>query len=523
MVAAENDAIPGAKVGGIADVLRDVPIALAEKNVAVDVVIPDHNLFHRALDSKLISEIDVSFRGHNTPVFLYQLTQEKQTSLVKQYVIWHSSFTTNGLSNVYCHDDDSRPFASDANKFALFCAAVCEFVLAGHFSLPQVLHLHDWHAATMNVLIEFDPRYQKLSSIKRIFTVHNIALQGIRPFKHDESSLEAWFPQLSYQGHLICDNQHLHCFNPMRAGINLSDKVHLVSPNYCLEVIQASDASCGFYGGEGLEQDLQNAQAQQKLVGILNGCDYSQTEPSQGAIQRQSQRSEFLTLTQQCLRMWMAKDTRLRTSHYFAYERTRDWLAFDHDKGLLVTSIGRLTKQKIGLLLEPLNNAEEQKVLAQLLAELNDKQGKYILLGNGSEQLEQSMTQLMIEHGNFLFINGYDDKLSQQLYDLGELFLMPSSFEPCGISQMLAMRAGQPCLVHQVGGLKDTVHHLETGFSFSGESIQHQVEQLIDCFKQALIIYHEESERYQQIVDTAKQRRFSWNTSVEGYICELYQ
>lgn len=81
-----------------------------------------------------------------------------------------------------------------------------------------------------------------------VYTVHNLALQGIRPFSHDESSLEHWFGSLSYDGQIICDPRYPHCFNPMRAAINLVDKVHLVSPTYALEVIEKSNYDKGFFG-----------------------------------------------------------------------------------------------------------------------------------------------------------------------------------------------------------------------------------------------------------------------------------
>ena len=459
MVAAENDAIPGAKVGGVADVVRDAPLALAKNNFEIDVVIPDHNNYHQQFNSQLIARIDIPFRGQLTSVSLYQILQD--SSGIRQFVISHGSFTEYGQGSVYHHDQDGRPFATDANKFALFSVACCELLKQGKLTQPHVIHLHDWHAAMVALLLNFDKSYQQLNTIKRVFTVHNIALQGVRPLNQDESSLEAWFPHLAYNGQEICDPQYLHCFNPMRAGINLSNKVHVVSPTYSEEVQLPSNNSLGFYGGEGLEHDLQQAKANHNLVGILNGCEYPKTCAEKISLE------EFLIQAKRCLLVWAAQSTQLKSTHFIASERIRQWQnkheQFTKDAPL-ITSVGRLTAQKIRLLSEVDNKSQ---VIDSLLNTLAEHQGHFILIGSGEAYYEEQLTKAMAQHDNFLFLNGFDSALSEYLYPLGDLFLMPSSFEPCGISQLLAMRDGQACLVNEVGGLKDTVKHNETGFSFS--------------------------------------------------------
>ncbi len=516
MVAAENDVIPGAKVGGVADVVRDAPQALAKNSINVDVVIPDHNHYHQGLDASLVATIDVPFRGQLTSASLYKVHHGEQAG-INQYVIWHPSFDNDG--KVYHHDQDGRPFAFDANKFALFSAALCEFLKHDFISRPDVIHLHDWHAAIVAVLLAFDPNYQNLSNIKRVYTVHNIALQGVRPLNQDDSSLEAWFPHLAYQGQLICDPIHLHCFNPMRAGITLSDKVHVVSPTYSQEVQLPSNNACGFYGGEGLENDLKQAQQADKLVGILNGCEYPESTTAPISM------SQFLAQASQCLLVWAAQSAQLRSTHFIASERIRQWQSQDAQTSQtvtapVVTSVGRLTEQKVRLLTEADNH---QQVINSLLDTLAKHQGRCILIGSGDTYFEEQLTIAMAKHNNFLFLNGFDSELSLALYPLGDLFLMPSSFEPCGISQMLAMRVGQPCIVNQVGGLKDTVQHLETGFSFSGENIEQQKDALLQCFSQALTLFNDEPKHFQQIAQQAKHCRFDWQASISQYLTKLYQ
>ncbi|MCP4057387.1 MAG: glycogen/starch synthase, partial [Pseudoalteromonas sp.] len=309
MVAAENDALPNAKVGGVADVVRDAPKALAAQGVSVDVVIPDYGF--EQLQREYIGDVTVIFRAQPQVLSLFKISDDN--THINQFVISHPLFSQSG--SVYCNDEPGRPFATDATKYALFSAALCEALLEGLIMRPQALHLHDWHSACVAVLLKFDKRYDTLANLHIAYTVHNLALQGIRPFKHDDSSLEAWFPSLGYNGQHLCDPRYPHCFNPMRSAINLADKVHLVSPTYSTEVLKPSNYQQGFFGGEGLELDLQNQSAQGKVVGILNGCEYPEKSPEQVTLSLLYERIEHTLFN------WMAKHEQLETSYYVAHQR----------------------------------------------------------------------------------------------------------------------------------------------------------------------------------------------------------
>lgn len=513
MVAAENDAIKGAKVGGVADVVRDAPTALAMLGHNVDVIIPDYGNYTHVYESNKLATFYVPFSGHHEEVTLNEIYTGKGELTVRQLILSHPLFTSGGIGRVYLDDPSDRPFSSDATKYALFCAAVTQGIYEQHIIMPDVLHLHDWHSALVAVLCEYNEKYHELKQIHTVYTVHNLALQGIRPFKHDESSLEHWFSSLSYDGQLICDPRYPHCFNPMRAAINLVDKVHLVSPTYALEVLEQSNFNQGFFGGEGLELDLKKASVDGKVVGILNGCNY-QNIPNV----KLSNETLFKSAKSSLL-AWMSIEVHVKSVHYIASERINDWLNRGTFDGPLITSIGRLTDQKVLLLRE---NIGRPDTFSQILHHLDANKGKMIILGSGDKQIELELTQLMAKHDNFLFLNGYGQNLSDALYELGDIFLMPSSFEPCGISQMLALRAGQPCLVHSVGGLKDTVKHLDNGFSFNGNSITEQQENLITTFKQSLNIFKSQPAQWKKIVTNAKKSRFNWQDSAKAYIENLY-
>lgn len=108
------------------------------------------------------------------------------------------------------------------------------------------------------------------------------------------------------------------------------------------------------------------------------------------------------------------------------------------------------------------------------------------------------------------------------LYQESNLYLMPSQFEPCGISQMLAMRNGQPCLVHHTGGLKDTVTHGETGFSFRGDTVTEQEDDFVKVFSETVDLFFNDRTRWNQICENARAQRFTWEKSVDEYYRDLY-
>jgi starch synthase len=290
----------------------------------------------------------------------------------------------------------------------------------------------------------------------------------------DESSLKAWFPKLKFNDAQINDPRYLNCFNPVRAGINLADKVHAVSPTYAKEILLPSCAEQGYFGGEGLECDLQSAALSGRLHGILNGCEYPKKIYHRLSFDGLITRSENQVLT------WISNNSLHDKAHLIAITRLKQLAAKQYKlPPLVMTSVGRITDQKVRLFQQVMANGET--ALVQLLNILGDD-GVFILLGSGDNQLESYFTDIAAEHTNFVFLKGYSQCLSECVYSSGDLFLMPSSFEPCGISQMLSMRAGQPCLVHSVGGLRDTIIDDKTGFAFAGTNPLEQAENMLIRF-----------------------------------------
>lgn len=533
MLAAENGLLAGAKVGGMADVIKDLPGALYPLKVYVDVVMPSYGFLHRQTAAVNIATISLTFYGEPHWVDLYR-APHPQFPALNLYLLDHPLFEDGG--KIYSPSSKERPFADDANKFALFCAAVAEGLVCGALSMPDCLHLHDWHCGVMALLRACSPGHQALQSIPTVMSIHNLAIQGTRPLTQEHSSLQAWFPKLyasldREKLDKITDPHYPNCFNPMRCAIVFCDKVHLVSPSYAREVLLPSDHGKGFYGGEGLEYDLAHKQAQQCLFGILNGCDYP-LESKKG--RKLSVRkalgaggidslSLLLDSAEQALQGWLSLHSYVRSVDQIALltlGRLRRLIASSIEPRMILTSVGRLTDQKMRILCH--RDTAGQSAIEKLLTLLDKTtpKGVFILLGSGDEALETLLTKLASKHNNLLFLNGFDLPLSQALYDGGTLFIMPSSFEPCGISQMLAMRSGQPCLVHGVGGLKDTVIDGEDGFVFSGRDLSQQAEQLLSRFNQLQGMFG--SATWQKICDNASQKRFSWQGSAKQYLDLLY-
>ena len=520
MVAAENDALPGGKVGGIGDVVRDLPRALAAAGQQVDVVTPGYGAFSRLPGAESVGTVEVMFSGSVHIVELFKVPAQAPQKNVTLWVMEHPLFAVGGEGKIYCDDPGDRPFATDASKFALFSIAVAQAAVDDMFGVVDVLHLHDWHAALVAVLRAFDPAYQALQTVHTVYTIHNLALQGIRPLAGDASSLHVWFPELQYVVEQLNDPRAPHCINPMRAGINLSDKVHAVSPTYALEIQRPSDPSQGFFGGEGLHADLQAAAEEGRLHGILNGCEY----PAD-SVPPLSSAELFLLCENESLK-WIGKNPVVESAHLIASRRLAQIISAEKSadepqaKPLLVTSVGRITDQKVLLLLQTIPGGAS--ALDHLLDVLGDK-GVFVLLGSGDTELEQFLTEVASRRSNFVFLKGYSEHISQSLYASGDLFLMPSSFEPCGISQMLAMRAGQPCLVHSVGGLSDTVKDGVDGFAFTGDSLQSQAENLIASFESAMETKSEDSVSWEKISSAAAAARFLWRDVADEIVEQLYR
>lgn len=489
------------------DVVRDLPRALVDEGWSVTVATPSYGALHKLPGAERAGSIAVEFRGQSLPVDVWRLTDD--ATGVETIILDHELFSAEGTGRIYFGDEPARPFATDADKFAFYCAAAAEWLFCGE-KLPDVVHLHDWHAAFYLLLTNYRDRYRHLAEIRTVFTVHNLSYQGIRPLDGDASSLAAWFHDLNADEDRIRDPRFHDCVNPMAAAIRLADKVSTVSPTYADEICLPSNPETGFVGGEGLEADLIAARDDGRLSGVLNGCFYDKPPGRRPGWQKIRQMIE----TQ--LNEWRAAqpDNDAHQTALLQLERLPK-----RRPAHVLTSIGRLVPQKASLLLADIGDG--RSALQHISTQLGRK-GVILILGSGDPDLEALMLEQVEQTSNVLFLHGYSEALAAPLYRAGDLFLMPSSFEPCGISQMLAMRAGQPCVVHGVGGLKDTIEHNVTGFVFDGATASEQSQRFVQATRDALEMRAENPIHWQRICRAAMQQRFDWKSSARQTIQTLY-
>jgi starch synthase len=514
-VSAENGALKGGKVGGIGDVVDRLPPALANLGNQGVVLTPSHGFLHHLNPKTPMENFTFLFRGYEHRAQLYELCPQKNQARVQHIVVDHPLLASpdpfTGQHRIYT-DDPETPFATDANRFALFCAAASQAIITGMIGSFEIIHLHDWHAALILFLRRFSPNFSALRSIHTVYTIHNLGIQGIRPLRGHFSSLEAWFPDVAYDWEKVSDPRWHDCVNAMAVGIRLSDLVHTVSPSYALE-IQETTRKPEFYGGEGLESDLRQANSQNRLAGILNGCDYDEF--------RKNSKPDYvkvLSLFKAEVLKWAGMKKSLDVAHFIAHSRLLE-MEKHKQPDIIMGFVGRVVEQK---LLMFSSGGSDGKPGLKAILELLGTKGCIFILGTGDPSYEADLVRLSSQHENLVFLRGYSDECARMLYSIGDLFLMPSSYEPCGISQLLAMREGQPCVVHRVGGLKDTVEHGKNGFSFEGKTLEKQVDNFVNTVSNAIYLKQTDSGEWEVICRNAAATRFTWQQTAQQYMDILY-
>jgi starch synthase len=510
MVASENGALSGGKVGGVGDVIKELPHALAGLGWRVTTIIPSYGFLHRRNNASFLRSMSFPFQGKQCNGEFWKVHSGTERESITHLLFEHPEIKG---SPIYFNDSSDAPFERDATKYALFSSAVGQFLQT--IDTPFILHLHDWHAATILLLAKLHPEFSSLLEEHTVFTIHNLSIQGTRPMMDHTSSLESWFPELfEEQGwiSLLQDPRYAEpCYTPMAIGIRFADKINTVSPAYAEEILQPSNYHTGEIRGEGLETFLQNASVGNRLHGILNGCDYQYPVSSHRLSFRELSGKIVSGIEQQpnAQNADILNESIVRLKHFQ-----------DKDPGVILTGVTRIVEQKVRLLFEA--GLDGIPVIDHLMKMLDARNGLFIFLGTGIPEYEQIFQRHFEKHQRIIFINGYYENISQLLYANGDLFLMPSLFEPCGISQMIAMREGQPCLVHAVGGLKDTVNDMVNGFSFHGESLADTADNFIGTLEKAMFILENDKPLWERIRLGARNSRFTWEKSAKRYIELLY-
>ncbi|HEA22129.1 MAG TPA: glycogen synthase [Pricia antarctica] len=503
-VAAENDGIPNCKAGGMGDVVRDVPREIAKRGDMVHVVVPSYSRLHHG--GTLLTGLHFPLKGTTHYAELYKVTPKKEFENITHYVIHHPEITEGGIAHIY-HDDPTEPFFNDFIKFMVFNTAVAEAIKVGAFGNLDIVHMHDWHSAALLFIKNYHPNYQDLKRMRYVYSIHNLAIQGIRPFYDNYASVHNFFPEIPLDHGALQDPQYNNCINLMGVGIRFADAVHTVSPSYKEDVMLPS-ARPEFVGGESLERDLQRADDEGRLYGILNASNYNNIrEAEKGLLYRNTVKALF---------RWLQDESKKYKADFLAHTGEKIMEFVTVRPKFIVSSVARLTEQKFYFIMRSPESFEK------MLKRLEKVGGIFMLLGTGDPDYEELFRSMSYRHKNFIFTNGQSEDLIDSMYLETDLYFMPSLFEPCGISQMLAMRNGNPCLVHHTGGLKDTVEHMKTGFAFDGETFQGKLDDMVVKFDEALTVWENDRPKWKKIQANAKKMRFTWDKSLDAYYEKLY-
>lgn len=379
--------------------------------------------------------------------------------------------------------DELYGYDDDAYRFGFFQHATCRLLEALNF-FPDVIHTHDWHTGAIPFLCRTFYSYrEEFRAIKHVFTIHNLAFQGI--FNKNElwSSLG-----MNYAYYLDGTARFYDdCISYMKLGILYADKVTTVSDTYAKEILTDEF-------GENMQRVLELRH--DDLNGIVNGIDYDVWD---------SAHDENLVQTYDCTNFTNKIENKLALQAQFNLPQSKDTI--------LVGVVSRLTWQKgFYLMVEKLPQMLNAKV-------------QFIILGNGEANIENAFDYYKSAYPEqFAFYKGYNETLAHQIYAACDLFFMPSMFEPCGISQLIAMHYGALPLVRETGGLKDTVlaynefDKTGTGFTFSGKS----ADSMKMVFDHALDTYYNRPDDWQALISQAMKKDVSWIASAKAYQA-LYQ
>ena len=469
MVAAEG--LPFIKSGGLADVIGSLPNELAKKGHEVRVIMPLYlkiaQKFHH--EFTLEAQFSVSIAYHEVPVNIWS-TMRKD---VKFYFVEHKGYFER--EEMYGHIDDGE-------RFAYFQKAVIEMCNQLNY-FPEIMHCHDWHTGMIPAMCKeghsFDERYR---NIRFVYTIHNLAYQGNFGVEMLDSCLG-----LDYR---IYDNGNVRYdggISFMKSGILYADKVTTVSPTYSQEILTPQY-------GEHLEMVLNIRKYD--LWGITNGIDIEYWDPKNDP--------EI---------PYHYNKVNVKKAKALNKEALQKELGLTVDQNvLLIGVVSRLTWQK-GFYL-----------MMEKLSEICAMPIQLAVLGSGEASIEEKMGQLEAGNkGKIAFYKGYNDSLAHRIYGACDLFLMPSLFEPCGISQLISMRYGTLPLVRETGGLKDTVtpynefEKTGNGFSFAN----YNSDEMLQVMYNAIDVYYNRKEDWKILVRNAMNTDVSWAKSAETY-CQLY-
>jgi starch synthase len=464
------EATPFIKTGGLGDVAGSLPSALKGRNCDIRVILPK------------LRQIPQKYRDKMQPLCTFQVPLGWRMQYCGIETLKLGKITYYFVDNEYYFFRDSAyGYGDDCERVAFFSKAILECLQHLPDFFPDILHCNDWHTALVPVFLH--EQYQELESyrnIRTVLTIHNLKFQGIC----------GEFALGDLLGLHECKNalDQLHwgydAINFLQGGLYYTDYITTVSPTYAQEI-------CTPAYGEHLDGVL--SQHRDRLAGILNGIDTKKFSPAKA------------------LFPFSPEDLSGKKSCKAALQQELG-LPQRADTPLLVL-ISRLTDQK-GL-----------DLLAGALGELVQQDLQLAVLGTGDEAYERLLGNYAAAFPEKVALRcTFDEPLSCRMYAGADMLLMPSLFEPCGLSQMIAMGYGTLPIVRETGGLRDSVTPYNrytgegTGFRFSQASAQ----DLKNCVLAVADLYRQEPDTWRQLQAQAMAQDFGWKASAKEYLT-VYQ
>lgn len=467
-----SEAVPFIKTGGLADVVGSLPKYFDKNEFDVRVMLPKYLCIPWQYREKMIYKthfyIDLAWRKQYVGVF------EMEYNGVIFYFIDNEFYFAGPKPYGYIHED--------IEKFAFFSKAALSAIPVLGFE-PDIIHCHDWQTGLIPVYMK--ERFQGNEIFRRaksIMTIHNLKFQGIWNLKkiQDITGLPQYFftpDKLEAYG----DGNYL------KGGIVYADMVTTVSQSYAEEI------KTPFYGEnlDGLMRARSNS-----LVGIVNGIDYEEYNPE--------------------------TDKRIPHNYNavtFRKEKYKNKLDLQKELGLEVNK----DRMMIGIV-SRLTDQKGFDLIAYMMDQMCQDSIQLVVLGTGEPKYENMFRHFAWKYNGKVSANiYYNEDLSHKIYAACDAFLMPSLFEPCGLSQLMSLRYGTVPIVRETGGLKDTVvpyneyEGTGTGFSFAN----YNAHEMLNTIRYAEAVYYDRKREWNKIVDRAMAADFSWTASAKKYE-ELY-
>ncbi len=464
---ATSEAVPFCKTGGLADVSGSLPAAIAAEGAQMAVVLP----LYRRIRDQFGSQLEylcydyVNLAWRRSYCGLFRLVRDKVT----YYFLDNEQYFNRG--NLYGYMDDGE-------RFGFFSRAVVRML--PHMAFwPDVIHCNDWQSALIPIYLKDDGvREERYRAVRTVMTIHNIEYQGrFGPeVTGDLFGLDSGWVN---DGTIMMDGD----VNLLKGAILCADAVTAVSPSYAEELKYA-------YFAHGMESVMRRCAY--KLSGVLNGIDMKRYDPAADPL---------------IAKNYTAADLSGKAADKAELQRLMG-LREEPDTPILAV-VSRLVAHKgLDLIREVFHDIMELPV-------------QLVVLGQGDEKFEEFFSWAQGQYPGRMAVRlGYDEALAMNIYAGADLFLMPSRSEPCGLSQMIAMRYGTVPIVRETGGLKDTVHPYEAwrdagnGFTFAA----YNSGDMLFVIRQAVGLYWDYPDHFHRLRLRCMEGDFSWRRSAGEYL-----